>query len=214
MLVSVGSAHALTTLTFDDLPTTAGGGIFGVDAPTVYQGLDFSNAGFDSRWYWDTDTGPWVSQSGPHSLSTRDGLGLGLIEGATITSSTPFTFGGAFFSGAAVDVFIELTAVDGTKERIGGFDYSFASGASFSLAGGPLNFVNPLSSLSLSAITIWAETGSFAMDDLLINGVGGGTVAPIPEPSTYALMALGLACVGWTAQRRRAGATAPAPAAA
>ncbi len=93
---------------------------------------------------------------------------------------------------------------------MGGFDYSFASGATFSLAAGPLSFVNPLSSLSLSAITIWAETGSFAMDDLLINGLGGSggpPVAPIPEPGTYALMALGLAVVGWQTQRRRQGAS-------
>ncbi|MCE2658003.1 MAG: PEP-CTERM sorting domain-containing protein [Rubrivivax sp.] len=212
MVVSVGSARAQTTLGFDDLPTLPGGGILGLDAPALYQGLDFSNAAFNSRWYWDTDTGPWVAASGPHSLSTRDGLGLGLIEGATITSSTPFTFGGAFFSGLAVNVFIELTAVDGTRERLGGFDYSFASGATFSLASGPLSFVNPLSGLSLSAITVWAETGSFAMDDLLINGIAGDgpPVAPIPEPSTYALMALGLAAVAWQSKRRRPAATVPA----
>jgi hypothetical protein len=48
------------------------------------------------------------------------------------------------------------------------------------------------------------------MDDLLINGLGGSggpPVAPIPEPGTYALMALGLAVVGWQTQRRRQGAS-------
>jgi hypothetical protein len=32
----------------------------------------------------------------------------------------------------------------------------------------------------------------------------GSTVTPIPEPSTYALMAVGLALVGWAGTRRRA----------
>lgn len=201
---SVTSVQAQTTLSFDDLPSAAGTGIFGLDAPFEYQGLDFSNSGLDSRWYWASDSAPWVSQSGPFSLSTRDGLGLGLVEGARISSATPFTFGGAFFSGEAVDVFIELTATDGTRHKIGGFDYSFASGASFNLAAGPLTFVNPLSSLSLSAVTIWAQTGSFALDDMLINGTMGGTVAPIPEPSTYALMVLGLIAVAWASRRHRA----------
>jgi PEP-CTERM motif len=200
---SVTQARAQTTLGFDDLPVGPGSGIFGVDAPFVYQGLDFSNTGLDSRWYWASDTAPWVSQSAPFSLSTRDGLGLGLVEGARISSSTPFTFGGAFFSGEAVDVFVELTGEDGTRYQIGGFDYSFASGASFNLAAGPLTFINPLSGVSLSAVTIWAQTGSFALDDMVINGTIGGAVAPIPEPGTYAMMGLGLLCIAWVSRRRR-----------
>jgi hypothetical protein len=37
------------------------------------------------------------------------------------------------------------------------------------------------------------------------NGVGGGHVSPIPEPSTCALMLAGLGVVGFMARRRRSG---------
>ena len=204
-LSSLSSARA-ATLTFDDLPSIPGGGFFGADAPNDYQGLDFSNAGLGG-WYWDTDAPPWVSQSAPHSISTAFGPGLGLIDSAVIRSATPFSFGGAFFSGGWTPVYIELTGADGSSHKIGGFDYSFASGASFDLSGGPVSFINPLSSLAITAITIWAPTGSFAVDDIVINALlsstPGSPVAPIPEPSTYALMGFGLLGVAWMAKRRR-----------
>jgi len=37
------------------------------------------------------------------------------------------------------------------------------------------------------------------------NGVGGGHVSPIPEPSTYILMLAGLGAVAFVARRRRGG---------
>jgi hypothetical protein len=37
------------------------------------------------------------------------------------------------------------------------------------------------------------------------NGVGGGHVSPIPEPSTYILMLAGLGAVAFVTRRRRAG---------
>lgn len=38
----------------------------------------------------------------------------------------------------------------------------------------------------------------------VVPGGGGGVITPIPEPSTYALMALGLVAVGWATRRRTA----------
>lgn len=42
------------------------------------------------------------------------------------------------------------------------------------------------------------------IDDFQLTVTTEPVVVPIPEPSTYALMALGLGVVGWTARRRRA----------
>jgi len=68
-----------------------------------------------------------------------------------------------------------------------------------------------LSSLDLTGVTAQAIEGvtvdQFGTIYLVAEDSGTGnsrlfTLSPVPEPQTYALMALGLALVGWRARRR------------
>ncbi len=85
-------------------------------------------------------------------------------------------------------------------------------GSDAGLAGGGADISDPLSGpswsssagLPLAAVVPPVFSGS--PTDTGVPGTGGGVVpiaTPVPEPSTYAMMALGFGLVAWAARRRR-----------
>lgn len=227
LALSVPLAAAQTViLTFDDLAASAGpAGFFGTDAPFTYQGFDFSNAtGTGSSWYWAPGADPYMSIGTTNISATPSAPGV--YDASVISSSTPFTLQSIVFSGQAGPIGIELVDIDGNSHYLGpNFnspsdlgtgDASTSFGGTFALTEGwvePGNtgywvfFVNnEKPDTWLTEIAIWGEGNTFAVDNI--------AVTPVPEPGTYALMALGLAGVVLVARRRRGSAAAATPLAA
>lgn len=227
LALSVPLAAAQTViLTFEELAASAGpAGFFGTDAPFEYQGFDFSNAtGTGSSWYWAPGADPYLSIGTTNITPTPSGPGV--YDASVISSSTPFTLQSMVFSGQAGPIGIELVDVHGhshylgpnfnSPSDLGTGDASTSFGGTFALTEGWQEgsntgywyfFVNnEKPDTWLTEIAIWGEGNAFAVDHI--------AVTPVPEPGTYALMALGLAGVIFVARRRRGGGTADAPAAA
>ena len=227
LALSVPLAAAQTAiLTFDDLAASAGpAGFFGTDAPASYQGFDFSNAtGTGSSWYWAPGADPYGSIGTTNISATPSKPGV--YDASVISSTTPFTLQSMVFSGLSGPIGIELVDIHGNSHYLGANfnspsdlgtgDASTSFGGTFALTDGwtePGNtgawyfFVNNEQPTTLlTEIAIWGEGNTFAVDHI--------AVTPVPEPGTYALMALGLVGVGLVARRRRHSDAAAAPAAA
>jgi PEP-CTERM motif len=151
-------------------------------------------------------TQPAALRGAPDSSYTRVAGSSYTFENPAAASSLSklFTFAGSLVNSAATSAAFQLAVWEIIYESPSNA-YSMTTGrASFgtqdvrdagtvTLAG---NWLNALSSTpATSPISILASTNS---QDL----VYGGATAPIPEPSTYALMIAGLAGVGFVARRR------------
>ena len=77
----------------------------------------------------------------------------------------------------------EIAKTDGTVYALALYTYSHSTYGNFYIANSTSVFVNDLGEVE-------GQTGSLASD------VGAWTAAPVPEPTTVALLALGLAAVG------------------
>ena len=77
----------------------------------------------------------------------------------------------------------EIAKTDGTVYALALYTYSHATYGNFYIASSGTAFVNDLNEVE------GTNTG-------LASGVGAWTAAPVPEPTTVALLALGLAAVG------------------
>lgn len=216
LALNVPLAAAQTAiLTFDDLATTvAPAGYFGIDAPASYQGFDFSNAtGTGSSWYWAPGADPYGSIGTTNISATPSKPGV--YDASVISSTTPFTLQSMVFSGQAGPIGIELVDIHGNSHFLGANfnsptdlgtgNASTSFGGTFALTEGLLEagntgywyfFVNTEQPATwLTEIAIWGEGNTFAVDHI--------AVTPVPEPGTYALMALGLGGVILVARRRR-----------
>jgi hypothetical protein len=71
----------------------------------------------------------------------------------------------------------------------------------FTIIGGGSSLITP----SGSSTFVWADVAGNVINPKYL---GAGVTAAVPEPSTYALMGLGLAAVGWLQRRRRVTADA------
>jgi PEP-CTERM motif len=197
------------TLDFNDLPATA---TFFEGAGTSYMGFDFSSATGTpgSSWYWAPGDTRFVSGAGAANNNNItgyvDGAPTDQYDAFVISSATPFTFQSAFFSGGcdkgcATPLFLELLTTDGEVIRLGGFDDTLnPANATLNLpSSGGVTYTNSgYGNRQLAEIAVWAPSGQFSMDDVVL-----GQVAAVPEPSTYGLMAMGLAGVGFMVRRRK-----------
>ena len=214
------SAQALT-LDFEDL--NPAGGFFGA---TDYRGFSFANLtgstgpsgmgpGGVGEWYWAPGSAPYYAAGNTNIGATAANPGSYDAMVITSTSGIPFTFQGAMFSGCCGAVGIELTLASGGTVYLGS---GFAGGPGGLGTGGATNggtfdltlqgtlqpgggniysfLTDPAyKNVSVTEVVIWGESGLYAMDNVM--------VTPVPEPSTLALTALGLAALGVVARRRR-----------
>ncbi len=94
-------------------------------------------------------------------------------------------------------------SIDGGQSFIEGFSTGRYQGDGYQashFAAGKFNLMNPYGFLG-------RQTDPTAPDLLALDVVGWDVTSPIPEPSTYALMALGLGCVAFAARRRSRAST-------
>jgi uncharacterized protein (TIGR03382 family) len=214
MLLAPLSAQALV-LDFEDLPTTSG---FFLDAPVngQYKGFDFSNSTGSTgvEWFWDAGAAPYYA----NGTTNAGGTGaVGFYEYLTISSATPFTFQGAFFSGCCGPIGIELVDVDGNITRLGQFGLTGtggfgnpglpSDGGTFDLTldgtpglsgGNTYSFINSVApNLVLREVAIYGELAYFAVDDI--------EVTPVPEPSAVTLALASLGGLVWVSRRRKQG---------
>lgn len=180
-LAAVASSASALTINFDDLAQDPNG----IPFAGLYQGFDFTG------WYYATDDAPnYIASSQPNSISTWDEPGSNNYEPSpVISSATPFQFVSAMFSGyPGESVAIELL-LNGVRMNT----LTFPGPINGTLSGTP-QIVNSNYNGLVNQIVVWSNQGHYAMDDLNVNMV--------PEPSAYAMMAMGLATLGIAARRR------------
>jgi hypothetical protein len=174
------SAHA-TTIDFE-----ASG------SPGTYNNLGYAIDGFVFNYTMDNiDISPsatWYGTGPAHSgsfaaLNNWGGTGeLSLLGGGT------FSFQNLWLKGWYGD--INSVSVTG---YLGGNEVGSVSG---SLSNGWGNYVGNFSSIDKLAIV---TSGIFLVDDISVNS----TMAPVPEPETYAMLMAGLGLLGAVTRRRK-----------
>jgi hypothetical protein len=159
----------------------------------------------------------FTSSSGSHLLSANPS-GQATVSGGTgNTALTQLTFGLANNSTFANAVFninashdgsvtIHLDGINltGTGQPIPGSTFS----QDFTVDANGSNFfsVRATNGQAISDISLTAFNGAVFQDVRQVR-LGGGTITATPEPSTWAMMILGFAGVGFMAYRRRANGT-------
>jgi hypothetical protein len=212
------ASAALVVLDFDDLPVSGGsGGFFGTGAPFDYKGFNFDSAsdlvhGTGSAWFWDPSEPnyPTATGTGNNITPTSSVVPPAAVYDATvISSSLPFQFKSAFFSGLGGPIGIELVDTSGVSYYLGGFSdwalFGDPGEHTFQLTDGTVvpgqvgfgySFTNTEEpDLWLQKVVIWGQGYEYAVDDINVNVV--------PEPSAYAMALVGLAGLALLARRRR-----------
>ena len=207
------AAAQVTTLTFDDLAPA--GGFFGT---TKYKSFSFENAtGTGGEWYWATEIPSFPSfPSGGINITPTAG-NPGSYDAAVMSSNRPFQLTSLVVTGPGGPVGIELVDTLGNSYFLGPHFNSPAdlgTGSAATFFGGTLllqappsistgtSFVYPFTNteqptLWLKEVAFWGEGDTFAVDNIVVN------MAPVPEPSAYAMALVGLAGLGMLARRRR-----------
>jgi hypothetical protein len=136
------------------------------------------------------------------------------ILGAHATDGTSYVRWSAPSPGSVVFTFTSavnafgMTLTDPVDANGHVLSLTTSSGASFaSVLSGPLpsgaeRFLGVISATAFTSLSL--HHGGPAADGMGIDEVHYGTVAAIPEPETYAMLAVGLAFLAWTRRRRLA----------
>ncbi len=155
--------------------------------------------------------GTWFDQDGLAGLSNGVAIGMsstsgsiGLVSGSTFLGITALTFR---YSTSGVNTFnpnpVEITFIGSNNDLTGTMqpDCSDDTGdaAYCNWTTTSISFEAPINSLSFNSN---AGANTFIFSDMSIT-LASNSMAPVPEPSTYALMALGLAGIGMISRRRR-----------
>jgi hypothetical protein len=202
-LVPVASAATAITLKFDNLPPPD---LAFFDDP--YYGFNFGNNDpFTNDWFYSKEfQPPFTPVSGSTTVATDFQLyppnaKFAESSGITYLNDQRFKFRNAWLSGYARNA-------DNTKAKVqfnlyynGNLVHRSAitniSSVPRSLASGYTGWVD--------MVTVSGPQGYFVMDNFraVVEGAIQPMAAPVPEPSTYAMLGLGLAAVGVVAARRR-----------
>lgn len=161
-------------------------------SPGTYNNLDYAINGFVFNHTMDNiDISPsayWSSTGPAHSgsfaaLNNYGGTGeLSLLGGGT------FSFQDLWLKG-----WYGTTSSVSVTGYLGGSEVGSVSGL---LSNGWVNYAGNFSSIDkLSIVT----NGIFLVDDITVNS----TMAPVPEPETYAMLMAGLGLLGAVARRRK-----------
>ncbi|MBL8329627.1 MAG: PEPxxWA-CTERM sorting domain-containing protein [Rubrivivax sp.] len=154
------------------------------------------------------------------TIANSAALGTGVAYSGTADSMTllfgaGFNDGLSFFFNSTADLTVSLLALNGST--LVSEDFTFSGTTLCPIAqsacqwnAASLDFVGTAFGVRFSG-----AAGGFALDNITLGSLDpfgdlpvvpdpGGPVHPIPEPSTYAMMILGLGLVAWAARRRRA----------
>jgi hypothetical protein len=218
---SAGMAADTITVTFDDLPLAGVGHLVGVD--TDPNTPESGNVGYEGLyWAW---TGSGVVDPGHPAndgfyLGNRSEPGFEYVGGSSplfaytqqrtgtayITSvDQPFAFLGGIFSSTSVGG--TLSIVGQVKKNdsngIGGGTFEDAPGALATIAFDAVTTVVPFSTQAFGNVDRLVITSSSAGGNPFQWALDDFNYAPVPEPSTWAMLGLGFAAVGFSVQRRR-----------
>lgn len=203
-----GSLASASPVTVSNNGTLAGSGTIGGNV---------SFASGSTHTGGNTATAAVQSLSGDVSYATGTTVSLNLVSNSTTVGQfDQFAVGGSLSFGTSMSNDLNLEISFGDNVNIedpfwdnGAFTNEWKVWDYTTLA---TNFADSNFALSLSADSTGAALAlvkaeafeiadsNFANDS---NGVWLRQIAPIPEPSTYALMGLGLAAFGWLSHRRR-----------
>lgn len=180
------TASQAEVLTFEDLPGFLR--YFTLD----YRGFKFGNNNANSNaWFYDTNNSPYYLAHSGRKFALTDRFlypdpPQSLVATMPITNPVDFKFDGAWFSGAE---WISYKLYNNGQ-------LVHTSAPSAELGPAPIYVASGYGGL-VDSVVILGTNGYYVMDDFTYN-------TPVPESSTWAMMAAGLLAMGALWRRRAA----------